>query len=77
MIELKEIDRNKFIENRFLFPIRGEACLSLCKKLNDRTRIGSAACRKCEHLMAYDAEEKSIVCMEIRAAVGESSPAFK
>ena len=72
-MEISEKSRDVFVGDKFLYPVRGNACLTRCKVVNDGTRIGSQKCRGCEFMQNYSAEEKWITCSRIDEALGEFS----
>jgi hypothetical protein len=72
-MEMLEKDRDVFDGDKYLYPIRGNACLALCKVQGLGMRIGSSACQKCEFIRETHAEEKWIICSRIEDALGEFS----
>ena len=75
-MEFQESKRDIFDGDKYLFPVRGGACLSTCKVLRNGTKIGSVKCQSCEFLLEYNHEEKWVSCSRIIEAVGEFSVAM-
>lgn len=69
----REFETDLFQGDKYFYPIRGLACLKLCRVMNDRTYIGSAHCRKCSSCSEHSASENYIVCSQIDDALGRQS----
>jgi len=69
----RESDMNLFEGDKYFYPIRGLACLKLCRVKNDRTNIGSAHCRKCSSCLEHSASDNYIICSQIDDALGRQS----